>query len=533
MNVFSRIGAAVKYAATGRMSASGFSSGFDGSQAHRRLIAWRATQENLNGLLQDGGDLLRARARQIVRSNPYASNAADSFAANAVGTGIKPSSLLEDRELKDAIQQVWLAWTDEADADGLTDFYGLQALAVRALFEAGECFIRFRPRRPTDGLTVPLQLQLLEAEMLPLSKTQIGTSGNQIRCGIEFDAIGRRVAYHFYRNHPGDSTITASQGEIVRVPASEILHIYRPLRPGQIRGVPWISPALVKLFFLDQYDDAELDRKKVAALFAGFITKNSPDDSLIGEGTPEAEGAAIAGLSPGTMQVLLPGEDIKFSSPADVGGSYEMFQYRTLLSVAAGLGMPYSNVSGDLKAANYSSIRAGTVEFRRRLTQFQYATLVFQMCRPVWQRWVQTAVLSGALTMPGFVKDQAQYTKVKWITPKWEWVDPLKDRQAEQIAQDQGWKSPSDIIEEEGNDVDETYRRIAADQERIKDLGIKLGPLSAQAVSTPLAASPVPQSPPPATGTDDQTPDNADEEVQTNGDEPSPDNPQSNQDQSQ
>lgn len=109
--------------------------------AQRRLIAWKATQQNLNSLLSIGGDVLRARAREIVRNNPYASNAANSFVANAVGAGIKPSSLVADTQLKDQIQQTWLRWTDDADADGLTDFYGLQALATRAMFEAGECFI--------------------------------------------------------------------------------------------------------------------------------------------------------------------------------------------------------------------------------------------------------------------------------------------------------------------------------------------------------------------------------------------------------
>jgi lambda family phage portal protein len=133
---------------------------------------------------------------------------------------------------------------------------------------------------------------------LPFEKNEIGGNGNQIRCGIEFDKIGRRVAYHFYRKHPGDTTDQSGKGEIVRVPASEILHLYRPQRPGQIRGVPWISPALVKLYLLDQYDDAELDRKKVAALFAGFITKNAPEDNLLGEGAPDATGSAVAGLVP-------------------------------------------------------------------------------------------------------------------------------------------------------------------------------------------------------------------------------------------
>jgi capsid protein len=190
------------------------------------------------------------------------------------------------------------------------------------------------------------------------------------------------------------------------------------------------------------------------------------------------------------MQVLLPGEDVKFSSPADVGGSYEMFQYRTLLAIAAALGVPYTNVTGDLKAANYSSIRAGTVEFRRRMDQFQHATLIYQLCRPVWKRWLETAALSGALTLPGFASDPAKYAAVKWITPKWEWVDPLKDRQAEKIAQECGWKAPSDIIEAEGYDVDETYRRIAADQQRADALGIRLGKPEQQPAPTTGAASP-------------------------------------------
>lgn len=495
MNLFTRMGAAIRYAATGKLSASAF----EGAMQNRRLVSWRATQENINTLLAAGGDTLRARARQIVRSNPYASNAADSFVANAVGTGIKPSSLIKDVALKSRIQETWLAWTDEADADNLTDFYGLQALVARAMFEAGECFVRFRPRRIEDGLTVPLQIQILEAEHLPFNKT--GTyNGNTLRCGIEFDRIGRRVAYHFYRNHPGDTTEQGNTGEIVRVPASEILHIYLPQRPGQIRGVPWISPALVKLFLLDQYDDAELDRKKVAALFAGFITKNAPEDNILGESAPDAAGAAIAGLSPGTMQVLLPGEDVKFSSPADVGGSYEPFQYRTLLAVCAAMGIPYTNVTGDLKAANYSSIRAGTVEFRRRLDQFQHATLVFQMCRPIWLRWLKTAALAGVIDMPNFSENPALYTPVKWIPPRWEWVDPLKDRQAEKIAQECGWKAPSDIIESEGYDIDETYERIAADQRRIEALGIRLGKFGEQ--------------PPPPVDTDDHTPPSEEEKEQ-------------------
>ena len=165
-----------------------------------------------------------------------------------------------DPRIRDRVQQLWLAWTDEADADGLTDFYGLQAMVAREMFVAGECFVRLRPRRAEDGLLVPLQLQLLQSEMLPFEKTEVLPSGNRIRCGIEFDAIGRRVAYHFRRRHPGDSTDQGADiPETVRVPAADVLHIYRPIDAGQIRGLPHIAPAMVRLFLLDQYDDAERD----------------------------------------------------------------------------------------------------------------------------------------------------------------------------------------------------------------------------------------------------------------------------------
>ena len=163
-------GASSKRPTGGRAKARAF--GFEASRFGRRLKGWVAERRNINSLLSSGGDQLRARARQLCRENPYAANALEAFASAAVGTGIKPSPLNMDAETKKATMAAFLLWTDEADADGQTDLYGMQALAARAMFEAGECFIRRRVRRPTDGLSVPLQLQLLEAEMLPLTHNE-------------------------------------------------------------------------------------------------------------------------------------------------------------------------------------------------------------------------------------------------------------------------------------------------------------------------------------------------------------------------
>lgn len=458
--------------------------GYDASRLGRRLKGWVAERRNINALMATGGETLRARARQLCRENPYAANAVEGFVAAAVGAGIKPSSLIADPAKKKAVMAAFLRWTDEADADGLTDFYGLQALAARAMFEAGECFIRFRPRRPEDGLSVPLQLQLLEAEHLPLSHNEDLGNGRTIRAGIEFDAIGRRVAYHFLRSHPGDLTLNFAGLEKTIVPASEVMHLYRPLRPGQVRGQPGITPGMIRLYLLDSYEDAELDRKRTAAMYVGFITKkaegdpdpvtSSPVEGYDDTGVQAAADVGTTDLQPGTLQVLLEGEDIKFSQPVEVGGSYEAFMFRSLCSISAALGLPYHVLSGDLSKANYGSQRGGQVEFRRRMDQFQHMTLVFQMCRPVWERWLEAAVLVGAvpITPREYLREPSTFNSVKWIPPRWEWVDPLKDRQAELLAVRAGFKPISDVIEAEGYDAAEVFAEIAAMNTLADNLGI-------------------------------------------------------------
>ena len=471
--------------------------GYEGSRFSRRLRGWMPERASINALQAQGGEVLRARTRQLVRDNALAASAVDTWVGSAVGDGITPSPNLADKGLKTAVKDAWLLWTDEADADGLTDFYGMQALAARAVFVAGECFIRFRPRRPTDGFSVPLQLQLIEAEQLPLNhNVERSDTGNEIRHGIEFDRIGRRVAYHFLKVRPGDGAYAygLETGDRVRVPASEVLHVYRPLEGGQIRGQSQLAAAMVRLHLLDSYDDAELDRKRVAAMFAGFIEKTALGDPLpvpagsttFGQFSEFGEGAApppveveqtVADLEPGTMQVLNPGEKITFSNPADVGGSYEAFQYRMQLAIAAGLGVPYAAMSGDPSKGNFSSQRSIELEFKRRVSQWQHQVLVFQMCRAVWARWIATAALAGSipgLTPRVFAQQQRALITVKWQPPKWDWVDPLKDRKADELDMKMGVTSRADVIEARGGDAEEIDARRKEDQDRAESLGLRL-----------------------------------------------------------
>lgn len=198
----------------------------------------------------------------------------------------------------------------------------------------------------------------------------------------------------------------------------------------------------------------------------GITGSEDGSSALSGDGT--ADGIETVEWQPGTITELALGENIEFSEPTDVGGNYENFMYRNLLAIAAALGVPYVHMTGDVEKANYSNTRAAVIEYRRRITMLQSRVVIHQFCRPVWRRWVEQAVLAG--TFRGDAADIAD--RVKWILPRWDWVDPLKDQQAEALAVEKGFKARADVIEATGEDPAEVDQRRAQDREREQAAGL-------------------------------------------------------------
>lgn len=462
-------------ALTGRPPIRGF---HEAGSTSGRLSGWVATSNDINTMLRTSGGEMVRRSRELVSSNGYALAARRSYVGNLIGTGIVPNCEAGNRDQQKLVQAEWDAWCKVSDADGQSRLYGLQSVVAGALFDAGEIFVRLRPRRARDGMRVPLQLQLLEAEFLDRTYNVVADNGNQIKCGIEFNGRGQRVAYHFFRQHPGDGLTLNRDHRRVRILAPNVMHIYEVIRPGQIRGVPKSIAAIVKLHQLDKYDDAELMRKAIAALFAGFITQPDGEGQMFGgEGAPNADDQSEVTLEPGIMKRLQAGETIEFASPADVGGNYEAFQLRNLLAVSAALGVPYANMSNDFSKVNYSSQRAALLEFQRSLRQSQMDIIAHQFCRNVWEAWIETALLAGV------IEGDAHELKnrVTWTPPKWDWVDPLKDVKAEVIKVDNGFIARSKVQAAEGGDPEAVDEQIASDQRRAEGLGLSFGEAGARA----------------------------------------------------
>lgn len=457
-----------------RMKAS-----YDGAGTGRRSTAWQSTDTGPTSASLGGLQRLRNRSRAATRNDPYGFSAIDRLVSNTIGTGITPKPKHKDDVIRAALQELWDDWTEEADADGRADFYGLQALICRAVYESGECFVRLRPRRPDDGLAVPFQLQILEPEFVPHDKHGRHTNGNVIRAGIEFNGIGQRVAYWMYRVHPSETMQSATgYNEPVQVPADQILHIFEPLRPGQLRGIPILAPVLARLKSLDDFDDAVLFRQEVANLFAGFIRKPAPEDAPVDPitGAPfehDTDGfTPMVGLEPGTMQELQPGEEIEFSSPPDAGNTYPDFMRQQLLAAAAGAGLPYELLTGDLREVNDRVIRVVLNEFRRRIEQRQFGVFVHQLCRPVRVWWLDMAVLSGAIDLPDYQRQRRAYLRTRWVPQGWAYIHPVQDVQARRMEVRAGFTSRAEVALRQGYDSEMIDAENAADNARADSLGL-------------------------------------------------------------
>jgi len=448
---------------------------YDGATQTRRARGWNAPTVGPNTGALYSLRTLRDRSRAAVRNDGYSKAAIDRLVSNIVGTGILPQSKAPDEAFKERLHQLWLDWTDEADADGRVDLYGLQALAVRGWLEAGEMFVRLRRRRPEDGLTVPLQLQLLEPELIP-HEHNAKNGGNTIRAGIELSPIGERVAYWAWQQRPGDPDLMET-GTRVRIPADQVVHLYEPIRAGQLRGLPQLTQALLKLHDLDKYDDATLLRQQISNMFVGFLKRpglaeQADVDPLTGQAITREGDEAIVGLEPGLFQELAPGEDVTWSDPPDATG-YADFMRAQLMAAAVAADVPYEILTGDLREINDRTVRVILQEFRRRVEQRQHHVVAFTLNRPIWLAFLERAILSGALPVPrAYWDDPTPWQRVEWIPPAWPYLHPVQDVEQEIRMVRAGFKSRAQVVKQRGWDVEAIDVEIAADKARADRLGL-------------------------------------------------------------
>lgn len=393
---------------------------FEGATTGFRMEQKGLVEGSADALAVRELEFLRRRSHHLCRNNALAITARRKLVNHWVGAGIKV------RFANKTVQAEWDKFVTSPSVDGWGTLNNLQALWASSLFESGEVFTRMIVQQHPKS-KVPLMLQTLESEQLDIHYT----TGANTKTGIEFSPAGKPLVYHFWKEYPG-GTLNIQTPERVPVLAEDVLHIFQRDRPGQFRGIPHPTGALLALFETDELLDATLVRQKLAQIVAWVVETEDTARPVLGTTDaepdpeePQSEGRSsqVQTILPGGIHYFNSGEKLKFATTEDIGNNFTAFLTAQLRLVASSMGITYEQLTGDLSAVNFSSIRAGLIEMRKSVAITQQLVFVNLGLEPLVQRFKE---LGGVYVNRNFTS-----CKHSFVFPKNEWVDPLKDVQAD------------------------------------------------------------------------------------------------------
>lgn len=471
---------------------------YDAAGRGRRMAGWEAPTSGPNAAVLPGLQTLRDRSSDAVRNDWSAEATIQKWATTIVGIAITPRwRRIKDTKRRQVIADLFADCIKWMDADCVLDGYGMQTLAVRSWLERGEVFARYRARNDPD-LPLPFQVQLLEADMCPMFDADAFDDRlpvrNKIRSGKEFNQYGKCVAYWFYKQHPSDGNFSASVSptadQLVRVAASEVVHMFEPKRIGQLRGVPILAPILAPLRSANDFADVTMERQKIANLFVAFVSRQLPTldptdpntGALTGLPTEVDEmDSPLLPMKPGLLQELDDGQTVTFADPPDPATNYSEFMRTSFLGIAAGAGLPYEFMSGDLSGVSDRALRVLVNELRRFASQRQWQIVIPMYCQVVVEWFAKAALLAGKITLA----EMDDVIRVEHAPHGWEYIHPVQDVQGKALEVQNGFTSRSAVIGARGDDPDKVDAERAADREREESLGLPVtGQAQAAAVSS-------------------------------------------------
>jgi lambda family phage portal protein len=451
-----------------------------------------------------GADAMRSWARSLVRDNAYAWNVVDTIVSNVIGDGITAQSTYETEEgediedANDIRDKTFSEWCEVCDINGELTFSEIQALVQREVVEAGEVLVRLIKTSGKEyrGISrpVPLAIELIEADRVSLNHDTFTVrasreSGNRIIRGIELDEKGKPIAYWIYPEHP-NSPYTVKNQLPERVPANEILHLYRKDRVGQSRGISWFAPIMSQMRDLATYVDNELQASAVASCFTVFIKSDNPTGSLLapeGEDTIDSNGNQLDHIEPGIVTRLAQNEDVSFANPGRPNSASEPWINLMLRGISAGTGTNYEAVAKDFSKTSYSSSRTSKLEDRPRIKRWQNH-MVWHFCQPVWDEFMNAAARQGLDGFPSsteLLEDRRAVSPVEWQLPEQEWVDPAGEQSAAYDAISAYMSTYQDELGSRGRSWRATFYQAAKE----KKLRMKLGLLKADEQTAQMMAA--------------------------------------------
>lgn len=452
--------------------------GFNAGSIDRFNSSWAMVNVPIDRQLFQSIRLMRSRCRDLAINNDYAKRYLSLLNTHVIGPkgillagAIKRRDGLDDREANDLLEDQWQRWCRRGvcDVAGKLSFRDIQALVLKGCARDGEAIIRlvYDSKNPW-GLSLQVMDPMLLDELY--NETKPNAAGNTVRMGVEVDQYERPVAYYFRQNYDTYGTTQIGDQLFLRVPADEIVHVYMNEFPTQTRGYPWLHTGVNRLQMLSGYEDAEVVAARIAASKMGFM-KQTMGASGYAPSDHEQDGLGRyqREISAGSIEVLPEGVDFTPWDPTHPAGNYGPFVKACLRGISSGLGVSYNSLANDCENVNFSSLRSALLEERDNYQVIQNF-LIENLNERIFSRWLTAAILSRKIAIKP--SEEERYASVKWIARRWQWVDPLKDVNANIAAINAGLKSRSEVIAEQGRNIDDVLHEFVAENAKAEKVGV-------------------------------------------------------------
>ena len=442
---------------------------FDGADSNRYTQGHfaPATGLDINAILRADLPTLRKWCRYEGHNNGYGRGIIRTLGDDIVGQGPRLQVAIPGASDDDTggqeIEDAWEEWADGCDADGRLSFGEMLNLAVQQCPTAGEAFIAMVDEPTAPRGEVSLRLRLIESDRIA---TPLGLFATPtVRDGIKFDK-GKPTHYMVLKNHPGDSsliTMTNPAG-YDEVPVDKMVHLYRPERPNQFRGIPWLASALIPMAHLRRYTLATvLAAERAATITAGIYTDNPSVD------VQEAEEFDDVEIPMGSALTLPAGYKIEAFKPEQPTATYGSFKGEMLDEIGRAINMPHNVIAGNSSGYNYASGRLDWQTYFRMIRSNQ--AWLARVATKIFRAWyAEYQIRNRIIRFP--TRDSRP--AVKWYWPGYEHVDPVKEANAQRIR----LNSLSTTLEDEwaikGQDWLRKLKQIAKERKILAELNLTL-----------------------------------------------------------
>ena len=432
--------------------------GWSAGQSNRFLNDWVTGLTDINSDLKSDLPTIRTRTKDMVQNCPFFNKylslrQKNIFGNNGIGLQIKARD--DNGKLdKRANQELEIAWKDFCKPQNLTVERNKSMLDLCTMLDAtketsGEFFIRII--KGFDN-KYGLALQVIDPAKCDIDANKPAKMGGQPQTimGIKLDQWGSPNAYIFKQTYDLNNYNYTPQ-KTVTYSSSEIIHGFNQNFPGQVRGYPKAASILFNLQMLKGYSEAEVMAARANACKMGFFTTPAGED-IKGMADDKSGEQYQINVEPMTFQKLPNGSEFKTFDTNNPNANYANFIQAQLREIASGLDIGYNSLHSNMESVNFSSLRSSAIEERDRW-KIEQKWYIEHLLEPIFNIWLDMYLLSDMTKLP--YSKKWKFNTPIWQPRTWQWVDPYKDAQANQMLMENYVIPPQDIIAETGRDAED------------------------------------------------------------------------------